>query len=251
MKAQVMIGLKENLKRLRLSAMASHFESRARQATESCMDYGEFLLSLTDIELQIRSENSLKRRLREANFPLLKTLEGFDFESAPGLNAMLIRELAEGDYIRNHRNVIFMGKSGTGKTHLATGLGVESCRQGQRTRFVTACGLTNELIEAKTEKDLQRRLNKYERYGLLIIDELGYVPFSKDGASLLFQVLANRNERKSVIITTNLGFGDWTQVFGDANLTAALLDRLTHKAQIISCTWDSYRLKDSLKKKGK
>jgi DNA replication protein DnaC len=251
MKAQVMIGLKENLKRLRLSAMASHFESHARQATESGMDYGEFLLSLTDIELQIRSENSLKRRLREANFPLLKTLEGFDFESAPGLNAMLIRELAEGDYIRNHRNVIFMGKSGTGKTHLATGLGMESCRQGQRTRFVTACGLTNELIEAKTEKDLQRRLNKYERYGLLIIDELGYVPFSKDGASLLFQVLANRNERKSVIITTNLGFGDWTQVFGDANLTAALLDRLTHKAQIISCTWDSYRLKDSLKKKGK
>ncbi len=181
----------------------------------------------------------------------MKTLDGFDFESAPGLDPMRIRELSGGDYIREHRNIILMGKSGTGKTHLATGLGVESCRQGQRTRFVTACGLANELIEAKTEKDLQRRLTKYERYGLLIIDELGYVPFSTDGASVLFQVLANRNERKSVIITTNLGFGDWTQVFGAASLTAALLDRLTHKAHIISCHWDSYRLKESLKKRRK
>ncbi len=249
MKASVTIGLKENLKRLRLSAMSSHFDSHARQAIESGMDYGEFLLSLTDIELQIRSANSLKRRLHEAKFPLMKTLDGIDFESAPDLNPMLIRDLAGGDYIRDHRNIIFMGKSGTGKTHLATGLGVESCSQGIRTRFVTACGLANELIEAKTEKDLQRRLNKYERYGLLIIDELGYVPFSKDGANLLFQVLADRHERKSVIITTNLGFGDWTQVFGDANLTAALLDRLTHNAHIINCTWDSYRLKDSLKKR--
>lgn len=249
MKPQMLMVLKENLKQLRLSAMSGHIESQERQSKEGNQDYGEFLLALTELELQIRSEHGLKRRLREAKFPLLKTLDRFDFESAPDLNPMLIRELSGGDYIGEHRNVILMGKSGTGKTHLATGLGIESCRQGIRTRFVTACGLANEMIEAKSEKELQRKLKKYERYGLLIIDELGYVPFSKDGANLLFQVLAERHERKSVIITTNLGFGDWTQVFGDPNLTAALLDRLTHQAHIISCNWDSYRLKDSLKKK--
>ena len=128
---------------------------------------------------------------------------------------------------------------------------MEACRRGIRTRFVSACGLVNELIEAKSEKELQRKLKQYERYGLLIIDELGYVPFSTDGANLLFQVLTSRNELKSVIITSNLGFGEWTHVFGDASLTGALLDRLTHKAEIISCLWDSYRLKESLKQKRK
>jgi DNA replication protein DnaC len=246
MKPQVMMGLKDNLKRLRLSAMSKQLESQIRQAQENKMDFSECLLALTDLELQVRSENGLKRRLREAKFPLLKTLDTFDFESAPGLDSMLIRELAGGDYIRDHRNVILMGKSGTGKTHLATGLGVESCREGFRTRFVTSCGLANELIEARNDKSLQNAMRRYERYGLLIIDELGYVPFSKEGANLLFQVLASRHEKKPVIITTNLGFGDWTQVFGDANLTAALLDRLTHNAHIISCNWDSYRLKESL-----
>ncbi len=142
----------------------------------------------------------------------------------------------------------FLGRSGTGKTHLATALGMEACRQGVRTRFVTGCGLANELIEARDEKVLGRAMKRYAGYGLLIIDELGYVPFSKEGAELIFQVFAERNERKSVIITTNLGFGDWTQVFGDANLTAALLDRVTHKAHVINCNWESYRLRDTLSK---
>ncbi len=137
----------------------------------------------------------------------------------------------------------------TGKTHLSTGLGVESCKQGLRTRFISACSLVNTLIESRKEKDLSRLLQRYARYGLLIVDELGYVPFSKEGAELLFQVLAERHERGSVIITTNLGFADWTRTFGDSTLTAALalLDRLTHKAHIINCTWESYRLKETLK----
>jgi DNA replication protein DnaC len=126
---------------------------------------------------------------------------------------------------------------------------MEACRQGVRTRFVTGCGLANELIEARDDKVLGRAVKRYTGYGLLIIDELGYVPFSKEGAELLFQVLAERHERKSVVITTNLGFGDWTQIFGEPTLTAALLDRVTHKAHVINCTWDSYRLKDTLKKK--
>jgi DNA replication protein DnaC len=249
MNPQVLMLLKANLKKLRLSTMSGHIESHIRQAIASGEGYGEFLLSLTEAELQVRGENSLKRRLKEARFPLLKTLEHFDFEYANGLNALLIRELCECQYISEHRNIIFLGKSGTGKTHLATSLGIEACRHGIRTRFVSACGLVNELIEAKTEKTLQRKLKQYERYGLLIIDELGYVPFSQEGSRLLFQVLASRNEMKSVIITSNLGFGEWTQIFGDVSLTGALLDRLTHRAEIISCQWDSYRLKESLKRK--
>ena len=161
----------------------------------------------------------------------------------------MIKDLVEGRYIKEARNVIFLGRSGTGKTHLATALGMEACRQGVRTRFVSGCGLANELIEARDEKVLGRAMKRYTGYGLLIIDELGYVPFSKEGAELLFQVLAERHERKSVVITTNLGFGDWTQIFGEPALTAALLDRVTHKAHVINCSWDSYRLKDTLKKK--
>jgi len=224
-------------------------EGCLRQARESSEDYAEFLLNLTEIEVATRMENGRKRRLRDAKFPLLKPLETFKFEAAPDLDTRLIKDLAGGRYIKDARNVIFLGRSGTGKTHLATALGMEACRQGVRTRFVTGCGLANELIEARDEKRLARVIKRYAGYGLLIIDELGYVPFSKEGAELLFQALAERHERKSIIITTNLGFGDWTQIFGDPTLTAALLDRVTHKAHVVNCTWESYRLKDTLKNK--
>lgn len=246
MNVAVNVSLKDNLENLRLTHMVKELESALRQARESGLDYAEFLHHLTDHELRIRSENRLKRRLREAKFPILKTIEGFDFAAAPDLDKRLVRQLCTGEYIRERKNVILMGKSGTGKSHLSTALGVEASRKGIRTRFITACALANELIEARHERDLQRMLKRYAGYGLLIVDELGYIPFSKEGAELLFQVLAERHERGSVIINTNLGFGDWTQIFGDANLTAALLDRLTHKAHIIECTWDSYRLNEAL-----
>ena len=249
MKTSTEVLLKENLKLLKLSNVLRQLETFVRQAKESGTDYGEFLLSLTEMELQMRAENRLKRRVREAKFPLIKTLETFDYTAAPGLDLRLLRELETGDYIREHRNIILLGNSGTGKTHLATGLGVAACGQGSTTRFVTGCGLANELIEAQTAKTLSRVIQRTARNDLLVLDELGYVPFSKEGTQLLFQVLAERNERRSVIITTNLGFADWTQVFGDATLTAALLDRLTHKAHIIHCNWDSYRLKETLKTK--
>jgi DNA replication protein DnaC len=239
--------VQHNLKALNLTNMARHFEQQLRQARDGGVDYGQFLLELTELELRIRCENREKRRLKEAKFPLLKPLETFDFEAVPQLDKRLVRDLATGDYLKDRRNVILMGKSGTGKTHLATALGIEACRQSKRVRFVTGYALANELIEARTEKGLNRLLGKYARLDLLVLDELGYVPFSKEGAELLFQILAERHERGSVIITTNLGFADWTQVFGDPNLTAALLDRLTHRAHIIECTWDSYRLKQSLK----
>jgi DNA replication protein DnaC len=231
MKASTEILLKENLKALKLSHMQGHLDALLRQAKENGVSHEDFLLSLTEIELQMRAENRLKRMIREARFPLIKTLEMFDHEAAPALDKMLLRELEEG------------------KTHLATGLGVSACRQGITTRFVNGCGLANELIEAQGGKTLSRLIQRYARYGLLVLDELGYVPFSKQGAELLFQVLAERHERGSVIITTNLGFADWTQVFGEATLTAALLDRLTHRAHIINFNWESYRLKETLKGK--
>ena len=249
MKAAVKIQLLANLKALKLSAMKAQLEGCLRQARDRSEGYEDFLLNLTDIEMAARMENGLKRRLRDARFPLLKPLETFQFEAAPDLDTRMIKDLVEGRYIKEARNVIFLGRSGTGKTHLATALGMEACRQGVRTRFVTGCGLANELIEARDEKVLGRAMKRYTGYGLLIIDELGYVPFSKQGAELLFQVLAERHERKPVAITTNLGFGDWTQIFGEPTLTAALLDRVTHRAHVISCTWGSYRLKDTLKKK--
>lgn len=247
MKPSTEVLLKENLKLLKLSNVLRQLETFIRQAKESGTDYGEFLLGLTEQELQMRAENRLRRRIREARFPLMKTLQTFDYNAAPGLDLRLLRELETGDYIRQHRNVILLGNSGTGKTHLATGLGVAACGQGLITRFVTGCGLANELIEAQVAKNLSRTIQRTARSDVLVLDELGYVPFSKEGSQLLFQVLAERHERGSVIITTNLGFADWTQVFGDATMTAALLDRLTHNAHVIHCNWDSYRLKETLR----
>ncbi len=240
-------ALRSQCAALNLSTVARIMESSLRQAREQGVGYDEFLLELTTAELQARAENSLKRRIREAKFPLLKPLETFDLSAVPELDIRLLRDLASGEFVKERRNVIYLGRSGTGKTHMAIALGIEACRHSFRTRFVSCYGLVNELIEAREERTLQRMLQRYTRYDLLIIDELGYIPFSKEGAELLFQVLAERHEKGSVIITTNLGFADWTQVFGDPVITAALLDRLTHKAHIINCTWESYRLKESLK----
>lgn len=249
MNAAMSVLLLDNMKTLQLSTMIKNLEAQLRQARENKIAYEEFLLNLTEIEVQVRKENGRKKRIKDAGFPLLKPLETFDFESAPELDVRFVRELSTGLFIEEKRNVIFLGKSGTGKTHLSTALGMEACTAGYRTRFVTGCGLANELIEARDEKRLIRVIKRYSGYDLLVIDELGYVPFSKEGAQLLFQVLAERHEKKSVIITTNMGFGDWTQIFGDPNLTGALLDRITHKAHVINCNWESYRLKETLKNK--
>jgi len=250
MRPGALVELQANLKALNLSRVARSLEVLLRQAKEGGLGCEEFLLELTHAELQARAESRLNRRIKEAKFPLLKPLETFDFDAVPDLDMRLFRELVDGEYIQERRNVIFLGRSGTGKTHMATALGIEACRSNYRTRFVTCYGLVNELVEAREERTLQRLIQKYVRYDLLILDELGYIPFSKEGSELLFQVLAERHEKGSVIITTNLGFADWTQVFGDPTMTAALLDRLTHRAHIINCSWESYRLKQSLKLKG-
>ncbi len=246
MKETSLLELKANLKELKLSAMLCELEVNLRQATDSGVGYDEFLIDLTNMEIESRAAGRLKRRIREAKFPIIKPLETFDLRAVPELDIRLFRELITCEFITEHRNVILMGSSGTGKTHMATALGLEACKNNYRVRFVTCYGLVNELIEAHEERALQRLLNRYSRYDLLILDELGYIPFSKEGAELLFQVLAERYEKGSVMVTTNLGFADWTQVFVDQTMTAALLDRLTHKAKIVNCNWQSYRLKQSL-----
>ncbi len=249
MKNVILISLREHLKALKLSSMASGIETHLRQAKESGIGYDEFLLDLATTELQVRAENRLTRRIRDAKFPLLKPVETFDLNAVPDLDMRLFRDLCGCNYIKEHRNVIFLGGSGTGKTHMATALGIEACKANYRTRFISGYGLVNELLETRETRDLSRIMQRYSRYDLLILDELGYIPFSKEGSELLFQVLAERYERGSVMITTNLGFADWTQVFGDPIITATLLDRLTHRAYTINCPWDSYRLKQSIKEK--
>lgn len=251
MKVGVLMELQANLKTLNLPTMACNMEGFVRQAREIGIGYDEFLLNLTVAELQARSESRLTRRIRETKFPLIKPLETFELAAVPDLDLRLFRELTGEGYIKERRNVIFLGRTGTGKTHMATALGIEACKNNFRTRFVTCYGLVNELIEARQERTLQRLIQRYVRYDLLILDELGYIPFSKEGSELLFQVISERHEKGSVMITTNLGFADWTQIFGDPVMTAALLDRLTHKAHIINCTWESYRLKQSLMEKRK
>ena len=190
MNAATKAVLKENLQFLKLSTIMKNLENINRQALEAKISYADFLLNLTQAEVNVRKENGRKRRIREASFPLHKPLETFEFEAAPDLDARFINDLANGSYIKQNKNIIFLGQSGTGKTHLATALGIEACDHGIRTKFITGCGLVNELTEARDEKRLRLTIKRYFNYGLLIIDELGYVPFSKEGAELLFQVLA-------------------------------------------------------------
>jgi DNA replication protein DnaC len=222
------IVLKENLHALRLPTILREYDACSRTAIENKSSYIDFLSDLTTLEVNERAARRIKRRISEAQFPALKTLDSFDMNKAPGLSAHLVRELGECKYVDAAENVILVGKSGTGKTHFSIGLAIEACRKNFKVRFHTACQLVTELVEARDEYRLKQLTDRLKRYDLLVLDELGYVPFSKAGAELLFQVLADRYEHHSTIITTNLPFPQWVEVFGAATLTGALLDRITH-----------------------
>src|SRR5215813_1385211 len=187
----------------------------------------------------------------DGSFVNAKMLEDFDFSAAPLVSAPQIRELAEGGYINRAEPIIFIGDSGTGKTHLATGLCLAACRQKKRVRFITAAGLVNELVEAQHHNQLGRALQRWTRYDLIAIDEMGYIPFAQVGAELMFQVISERAERATLVITTNLPFSEWTQVFPNARLCKALLDRITDRATIIETGSDSYRFKRTIASKKK
>ena len=239
--------LEDTLRRLRLPSMAREYPEHARQGREAGESYEAFLLALASRELDQRQTNQVQRRLNEARFPIVKTLEKTDLKRWPGLDAVQVREYMDCHYITNRENIVILGKHGTGKTHAATVLGVEACRRGYRVLFTTAAHLVNLLIEAREERQLKRYLAKLSRFELLIIDEAGYIPFSAEGAQLLFQVFSDRYEKASLIVTSNLPFAQWTSTFGDAALTAALLDRLTHHCSIHEFDWESIRLTDSLR----
>ena len=243
--------LAHHLKALRLPVFLREHPKTAAQCAADRADYATFLLRLAELELLERERKGTERRIKAARFPAAKSLEDFDFAAAGKINKALVLELARGEWIERRDNVILIGNPGTGKTHLAIALGLAACRRGRAVRFFTAAGLVNALVEARSEKALLRLQAQLARAELLIVDELGYVPFSRTGAELLFELLSQRYEQGSVVVTSNLPFDEWTGVFGSERLTGALLDRLTHRAQILLIEGDSYRLAQSRRRRGR
>jgi len=239
--------LKHNLKTLRLPTMLAEYSKLSREAADADENYDQYLLRLTELEVATRSANALSARIKSAGFPALKDLETYDFGVMPSLSKQKILELARGQWIQEKTNACFIGNAGTGKTHLSVALGQAACRAGQRVRFFTAATLVNQLEEAQKQYRLERLLSTLDKVDLLIVDELGYLSFSRSGAELLFQVFADRYERRSILITSNLPFGEWGQVFQGERMTAALLDRFTHRCHIFEMNGESYRFRESSK----
>ena len=237
-------------KQLRLPALGGQFARLAEEAIKQKQTHVSYLEAILAAELEEREHNTVTRRLQEARLPKLKTLEEFEFPAAPHISAALIRNLADGKYLKNSEPIVLLGETGTGKTHLAIGLAVAACRQRKRVRFTTAAQLVNELSEAKNQSELSRVTNRWMRYELIVIDELGYVAMPESAAELLFQVIAGRAERAAVIVTTNLPFSEWTTMFPNARLCKAMIDRLTDQAHIIETGTESYRFRRTLAKKG-
>lgn len=229
-------------KQLRLPTMAK-YEPIIRRAGEEGMGYEDFLCELLANEVATRQENQLKRRIKAAGFPLMKSLDEFDFKVLEHVEEALIWQLATGDFVAKRENVIMIGNPGTGKTHLAIGLGTRICKAGYKVRFYTAAQLANELAEAQEYHRLSKIEKQLAKIDLLILDELSYLSFNKHHSELLFQVLSERSERASVMVTTNLEFSRWVEFFQDTMLTAALVDRLTFRAHILNMNGTSYRFK--------
>ena len=235
--------LAHHLKSLKLPVFLREYEKVGQQCARENTDYSRFLLQLAELELIEREKRGTERRVKEAGFPVRKTLDSFEFTTLPSLSKQLVLELARCEYISKYENVLAVGNSGTGKTHIATALGIAACHEGFRVKFYTAAGLVTTLMEARDERLLGRLKKQLSRQHLVIVDELGYVPFSKTGAELLFEFFAERYERGSVLVTTNLPFDQWTEVLGSERLTGALLDRLTHRVHILEMNGESYRFK--------
>ncbi len=239
------ILLAHHLKALKLPTFLREYDKLARQCAAEGLDHIRFLLRMAELELIDRERRMVERRIKEARFPAVKSLDSFDFAAIPSLNKTLALELARSEYVIRRENIIAVGNSGTGKTHIGLGLGLAACQKGQSVGFYTAAALVHELLEARDEKRLLRLQRQLAGYKLLIIDELGYVPLSQTGAELLFEVFSQRYERGSTFVTSNLPFDEWTNVFGSERLTGALLDRLTHHVHILEMNGDSYRLNQS------
>jgi DNA replication protein DnaC len=234
-----------DLKELRLPAVVQHWERLAAEAVRKRAAHPEYLADLAHLEVTQRRERRIQRRIAEARFPVLKTLDGFDFAEQPSLDREAVLELFSCRFLEEKSNVVLIGEIGTGKTHLAIALGVAACQRERRVLFTTATELANNLLEAKSAGRLLRKLDQLARFDVLILDELGYVPFDKVGADLLFSFITKIYERKSLVITTNLPFARWSEVFIDATAAAAVIDRIVHHVTILKTEGESYRLKDA------
>ena len=240
--------LEEHLKSLRLSTFIQNYRQFAEDAAQNNLSYDRFLLALAEQEVTQRELNRQQQRIKAARFPIIKELADFDFGAIPKLNKQRILDLARGEYINQAEPIILVGNPGLGKTHIASGLALTACRQCHRVRFYNAAALANDLIQAQQEQRLPKFLTAALKHKLIVIDELGFIPFSTTGAQLMFQFCSALYERVAIIVTTNLKFADWTQVFGDERLTAALLDRLTHKARIIEFVGESFRFRQRMQR---
>ncbi|HEY5817594.1 MAG: IS21-like element helper ATPase IstB [Microvirga sp.] len=243
------ILLSHYLKTLKLPTFQREYQKLARLCATEGVDHIGYLTRLSEREMIERDRRKVERRIKAARFPIVKSLDSFDFAAIPKLNKMQVLELARCEWIERRENVIALGPSGTGKTHVALGLGLAACQKGMSVGFTTAAALVSEMMEARDERRLLRFQKQMAAYQLLIIDELGFVPLSKTGAELLFELISQRYERGATLITSNLPFDEWTETLGSERLTGALLDRITHHVNILEMNGDSYRLAQSRARK--
>ena len=243
------ILLAHYLKTLKLPTFQREHHKLARLCATEGVDHVGYLFRLAERETIERDRRKVERRIKAAKFPVVKSLDSFDFTAIPKLNKMQVLELARCEWIERRENVIALGPSGTGKTHVALGLGLAACQKGLSVGFTTAAALVSEMMEARDERRLLRFQKQMATYKLLIIDELGFVPLSKTGAELLFELISQRYERGATLITSNLPFDEWTETLGSERLTGALLDRITHHVNILEMNGESYRLAQSRARK--
>lgn len=244
-------SVRQYCKAVRVPVIGANFVSLAEQAVKENHSHIHYLEALLAMENEERDRHAIQNRIRDAQLPRMKTLEEFDFGQAPRVPAARVRELAEGGYIDRSEPVVLIGECGTGKTHLATGLCVAACRQKRRVRFTTAAALVNELVEAKQSNQVRRLMARWQRYELIALDEVGYVPLADIGAEFLFQVISERAERAAIVVTTNLPFSEWTTVFPNPRLCKALLDRITDRAHIIETGTESFRFRRTVERRKK
>jgi DNA replication protein DnaC len=238
--------LAHHLKALKLPTFLERYDALARQCAAEGLDHSGFLLRLAELELLSRERQLVERRIKGAGFPAVKSLDSFDFAAIPSLDKSLVLDLARCEFVARRENIIAIGNSGTGKTHVALGLGLAACQKGLSVGFATAAALAHELLETHSERQLSRLQRRLAAYKLLIIDELGYTPLSTAGAELLFETFSRRDESGSTIVTSNLPFESWISVFGTERLTEALLDRLTYHAHVLELSGGSYRAKQEV-----
>jgi DNA replication protein DnaC len=242
---EILNEAKDYIKALKLSGIRGDLETKLAYAYKNDEPYEEIIRDIFRQAYDVRKENGRKRRIRNAKFPYMKYLEDLKKDYLPEAAQKKLKELSSLQFIEEKRNIIFSGPPGTGKTHTSIGLGIKACNAGYKVYFATVPQLINQLKESRSEKTLRSLERKFEKYDLILLDELGYISFDKEGSELLFSFLSLRAERKSTIITSNLAFKRWNEVFNDPALTAAMVDRLTHKSYILNMSGNSYRIKET------